>query len=440
MKLLAGATSDVGQVREKNEDSFLVDDRLALFAVADGMGGHRGGAVASSTSLEALRASVASGDEISDAVQSANDAVFEAASDDPELAGMGTTLTAAVAIDGSTLLVGHVGDSRAYLVRGDDMAQVTEDHSLVEELVREGRLTRAQADVHPQRSIITRALGVEPIIAVDLYAIRPENGDRLVLCSDGLTTMLRDREIVGILRAESDPRAAADLLVDAANEAGGEDNITAVVIVVTEVDGSAPDAAMIVATAEAAIQPAARTTPVSSPGVEPWSPGALDAPPPSGDDDEDELVVTTTGGRSRVSAVLLIVVPIFVLIIVAIVAVGWYARRSYYVGIDDGEVVLYQGVPGGVLGWDPTVEHRTGLLVEDLTSADATDLANGAAQGSRSRAEEYIEQIDERTEAAVAATSTTTTTTSTTTTPPTTTRRTTTSAPTVTTASPTTSS
>ncbi|MEP6626184.1 MAG: Stp1/IreP family PP2C-type Ser/Thr phosphatase, partial [Acidimicrobiia bacterium] len=220
MRIVSGAATATGRVREGNEDSYLVDRRLQLFAVADGMGGHRAGEVASATALEGLRLAVDSGSEIGDAVGRANSAVWDKASADTQLAGMGTTLTAAWS-DGTTLTVAHVGDSRAYLLRGDTLQRVTVDHSLVEELIRDGRLTEEQAAVHPQRSIITRALGIDSSVAVDVYSLVLQANDRVMICSDGLTSMVRAVGIAEILRRESDPTAAANALVDAANEAGG---------------------------------------------------------------------------------------------------------------------------------------------------------------------------------------------------------------------------
>src|SRR3954471_4096987 len=238
MRLVPGGATDQGQVRDSNEDGYVVDRRLQLFAIADGMGGHRAGEVASATALEALRASVASGTGLGDAITSANAAVFSKATDDESLSGMGTTLTALVP-DGDRVLVGHVGDSRAYLLRDGELRQLTTDHSLVQEFIREGRLTEEQAAVHPQRSIITRALGVEPDVEVDVYPVPLHAGDRILLCSDGLSTMLRSDDIAGLLRRESDPTRAANLLVDAANAAGGEDNITTIVVDVED-DGADP--------------------------------------------------------------------------------------------------------------------------------------------------------------------------------------------------------
>ncbi len=234
MRLITGAATDVGRVREGNEDAYLVDDAMGLVAVADGMGGHRGGEVASATALEALRAAITHGRPLRESMEDANEAVFTKSLTDDELRGMGTTLTAATLVTGGTVLVGHVGDSRAYLLHDGVLRQLTVDHSLVEELVREGRLTADEAAVHPQRSIITRALGVDPSVEVDVYSVELAPGDRLLLCSDGLTGMVQAEIIAGTLRREEDPARAAAALIDAANVAGGEDNITAVVVAVTD--------------------------------------------------------------------------------------------------------------------------------------------------------------------------------------------------------------
>jgi len=195
VKLAAASATDQGRVRSNNEDAFLIDDQRALFAVADGMGGHRGGEVASHTAIEALRAAIANGTPLHDAITRANTAVLTRAAGDDELTGMGTTMTAVVAIGGRQLLIGHVGDSRAYMMHEGTLRRATDDHSLVEELVREGRLTPEQAEAHPQRAIVTRALGVDDPVDVDLYTLDVEAGDRVLLCSDGLTTMVRERDI-----------------------------------------------------------------------------------------------------------------------------------------------------------------------------------------------------------------------------------------------------
>jgi protein phosphatase len=230
LRFRAGAATDVGRVRDHNEDGFLVDDTLGLVAVADGMGGHNAGEVASAAALDALRIAFSAGATIDSAVSAANEIVYEQSVADRNLRGMGTTLTAgALGIDG-TLLLGHVGDSRAYIVRDGALDRITTDHSLVEELIQAGELTEAEAERDPRRSMITRALGLEPGVDVDLESVDLRAGDRLLLCSDGLTTMVSEGEIASILSDEGDPHAAARTLVEAANDAGGSDNITVVVI------------------------------------------------------------------------------------------------------------------------------------------------------------------------------------------------------------------
>jgi protein phosphatase len=230
MRFAVGAVTDVGRERSGNEDRFLVDEDRHLYAVADGMGGHRAGEVASATAIETLQDAYRAGRALDEAMEEANSAVFAKASSNAEMRGMGTTLTAVALVDDRTALLGHVGDSRAYLMRDGDVTQVTDDHSLVEQLVREGRLSPEEAARHPQRAIITRALGVDPDVEVDTYRIDLRPGDRILLCSDGLTNMVDDRTIAGLLRRQRDPQQAAKALVDAANRAGGDDNITCVVV------------------------------------------------------------------------------------------------------------------------------------------------------------------------------------------------------------------
>ncbi|MEA2477113.1 MAG: family protein phosphatase, partial [Actinomycetota bacterium] len=233
MTVRYGVATDVGRVREGNEDSYLVD--APLFVVADGMGGHVAGDVASATAVEVLdersssmRASEPS--SLESAIKEANVAIFKKAQSDAALRGMGTTCTLLM-IDGSNAQFAHVGDSRAYLFRQGKLSQITEDHTLVNRMVAEGRIDEDEARHHPQRSVITRALGVDSDVQVDLVSLRLEDGDRILLCSDGLTTMLENPDVSQVLSNENDPQAAAENLIHAANAAGGEDNITAIVIV-----------------------------------------------------------------------------------------------------------------------------------------------------------------------------------------------------------------
>ena len=189
MKVTAGASTDIGQVREVNEDSFILDQ--PLFAVADGMGGHRGGEVASKLALETIGALFRGGEggSLAEHVRAANREVFGRSMLDPSVAGMGTTLTAAL-VEGSRVRLAHVGDSRAYQLRAGEIRLLTEDHTLVHRMVLEGEITAEEAEVHPHRSVLTRALGVDVDVAVDEGAIDVRGGDRLLLCTDGLTAML----------------------------------------------------------------------------------------------------------------------------------------------------------------------------------------------------------------------------------------------------------
>ena len=369
LKLVAAGVTDVGRVRDGNEDDFLDQaDRLGLVAVADGMGGHRAGEVASATALEALRAAVAAGEPLREAIEGANEAVLEKSESNHELHGMGTTLTAGMLGADGSLTVGHVGDSRAYLIRGGELRQITDDHSLVEEMVRGGELTPEQAEVHPQRSIITRALGIDPQVDVDVYPVELQPGDRILLCSDGLTTMVRPEEIANILGREPDPRRAAQLLVDAANAAGGEDNVTAVIIEAVEVAEEPGDAA----------------------------PGAVAV-----DDGEDATATDTRPPKRRrrkgrtLLRIALWALPILLVLAVAFAFVGWYARNTYYVGIDRGRVTVFQGNKGGLLIWDPTIERRTDLDadVPPLTDAQLQDIRDGKKFSSRSGADAYVRRL-----------------------------------------------
>ena len=219
--------SDTGMVRTGNEDSFLA--RSPLFVVADGMGGASAGEIASRTAVEEFAAGIPSGDnpeaQLAQVVAAANAKINADAAANESRRGMGTTITAALVGDG-TVAVAHVGDSRAYLIRGGAIAQLTRDHTLVDELVRQGQLTEQEAAEHPQRSIITRALGPEPSVEIDTFSQPLEDGDILLLCSDGLTGMVGDRDLLDTVQSAKSLAAAAKSLIASANAAGGRDNIT----------------------------------------------------------------------------------------------------------------------------------------------------------------------------------------------------------------------
>ena len=240
----SASATDPGRKRRQNEDSFVA--RPPIFAIADGMGGARAGEIASELAAGALKAATASGggpELIAQLVQEANRRVHERASSDPSTSGMGTTMTVALVEPSGELTFGHVGDSRAYMLRDGRLEQLTDDHSLVAELVRRGELSERDAEVHPQRSVITRALGTDPDVDVDTFTWQPEDGDLYLLCSDGLSDMISGDEIEEILRKNRDDLdTAARALVKAANRGGGDDNITAVLFEMVEGEGAPPEA------------------------------------------------------------------------------------------------------------------------------------------------------------------------------------------------------
>ena len=251
MHVTARGQTDVGRKRDHNEDSFLVDGELGLFVVADGMGGHAGGGTASSLAVQTIQERLRVAREVDprlftaggsaleenplrevlrEAVESACEAIFLAGQSDPSLAGMGTTVTSLL-VSGASAFVAHVGDSRCYLARRGSIYQISEDHSLVNEQLKAGAITVDEARNSRFKNIITRSVGFEPDVMVDLMGLELEQGDRLVVCSDGLTNQLDDEEILELLEgAESGD--APRRLVALANERGGDDNITVVVVTV----------------------------------------------------------------------------------------------------------------------------------------------------------------------------------------------------------------
>ena len=227
----AKGISDTGRRRLRNEDAYICEP--PLFAVADGMGGARAGEIAArlaAAALEEAGTETRGAEGVAALIAEANRRIWERSLTDPETAGMGTTVTAALVDAASgTVAIGHVGDSRAYLLRGGAIEQLTTDHSLVAELVESGILTPEEAERHPQRSAITRALGTEPTVDVDAFTVETRAGDVFVLCSDGLSIMVADEDVASVIEAaERDPARAAEGLVAAANARGGEDNVTVV--------------------------------------------------------------------------------------------------------------------------------------------------------------------------------------------------------------------
>jgi serine/threonine protein phosphatase PrpC len=225
-----GHGTDPGRKRRRNEDDYVAEP--PLFAIADGMGGAQAGELASSLAAGAVRddeGAAGSGERhVTELIQEANRRVYQRSNEDASASGMGTTMTVALVEDGAVVF-GHVGDSRAYLIRDGKLDQLTEDHSLVAELVRSGKLSPEEAETHPQRSVITRALGTDPDVDVDTFSIQTQPGDLFMLCSDGLTSMVEDQAILETVeKNRGDLQTAAKALIRAANKGGGEDNITVV--------------------------------------------------------------------------------------------------------------------------------------------------------------------------------------------------------------------
>ncbi|MGH8998588.1 MAG: Stp1/IreP family PP2C-type Ser/Thr phosphatase [Acidimicrobiia bacterium] len=410
MRFVHGALTDVGRGRPANEDQYLVDPDAGLFAVADGMGGHRAGEVASATAIATLRQAFDAGSPLDEAIRDANAAVFAQAEANVDMRGMGTTLTAAVLVDGRIARLGHVGDSRAYLMRDGGVTQVTDDHSLVEQLVREGSLAPEDAVNHPQRAVITRALGIDPDVEVDLYDIDLRPGDRIVLCSDGLSNMVADEGIAAVLAAQRHPQQAAAALVEAALEAGGDDNVTVVVIdALGDVTAEASAASLALGAQRRVDEPTGEwvaftegeadeadeaeeaeetTTPEerqasAEPSPAPAAPHAGTEPTPA-------------HRKARARRILAWVLPVILLLGAGVALVGWYARRTYYVGLHGDGVALYRGQPGGVLGWDPTVEEEGDLAASELTPADREGLAEGHRFSDRNDAVRFLERLERR--------------------------------------------
>ncbi len=229
-----GSATDVGQVRDHNEDSLFVAP--PLYMVADGMGGHAAGEVASELAVQTvaqLAPAYPNGPMLENALIEANRAVYDMARNNPRRQGMGTTVTAAL-LQGTRLVLAQVGDSRAYLLHNGILQQLTRDHSFMQDLIDAGEITPEQARIHPQRNYITRALGTAPSVEVDTYDLNVSPGDRLLLCTDGLSGMIDDHDIADTLAGISNPQNCVNSLIAQANEAGGHDNVTAIVVDVAQ--------------------------------------------------------------------------------------------------------------------------------------------------------------------------------------------------------------
>ena len=368
MKLAWGASSHVGMVRQQNEDAFVAESNV--FAVADGMGGHNAGEVASALAVEGLRRAAAAGFSAAEgliaAINTTNATIHEASGGLSEQRGMGTTLTALVplpATDGEPqrVVVANVGDSRIYLWRGNELKQVSADHSYVQELLSEGLITAAEARIHPRRNIVTRALGIEGDVNADSWVLPMVVGDRYVLCSDGLVDEVDDAEIAAILRASTNPQVAADHLVQVANNHGGRDNTT---VVVVDILGDTATTST--------------TVPESS------------APSPG-----EPAVHVAASARQR--RVLVGVALVAVMAVGALSAVGWYARDGYFVGFagqgDQAQLVVFKGRADQILWFRPTIEIDSGVVRQEIFPSLADDIDDQPKYDSLARAEAYVNSI-----------------------------------------------
>lgn len=381
--------TDPGRRRRNNEDVFVCEP--PLFAIADGMGGAQAGEVASGLAAEALKeGSDGSGtpeERVNTLIQSANRRVYERAQEDSALTGMGTTLTLALVGEG-TVTFGHVGDSRAYRLRDGKLDQVTDDHSLVAELTRAGKLSEEEAESHPQRSVITRALGTDPDVDGDIFRVETNEGDIFLLCSDGLSDMVGDQAIEEILQKQrGNLKKAAQELVKAANKSGGEDNITVLLFEIGEpVEGE-----------EAAAEPVAEDDEDTLSGLEGIP--VIEARPDEWavDGDVPDAVVEPAprraGRRHRAYWIAA------VLVLLAIIGLGLFGlSQSHFVGAQkNGRVAVYQGLPYDIAGIHlyRTV-YVSRLLSAQLTQTERRRLFDhslrsyGSAKGAIQRYEEEI--------------------------------------------------
>ena len=339
--------TDVGRQRSANEDSLVL--RPPFFAVADGMGGARAGEVASAIAAEAFEGASAAGEaaeaQLARLLREANRRIYDLAVTDESHRGMGTTLTAAKVHDGEVSLA-HVGDSRAYRMRDGGLEQITRDHSLVAELERSGQITPEAAEHHPQRSIITRALGPEPDVEVDTYTLSARDGDLFLLCSDGLTSMISDDEVAAILRTSATLDEAADALIKAANQSGGKDNITVVLFRIGELGDAVPEATTVVP-GDAAAEDETIAGQLSADEVRAATPAP--APTAAGKPIEPIPPAPPARAKPRRRGRLGLVMKILLgLALLAAAVTGLYAlsRQVYFVGTNDGGLVtVYRGIP-----------------------------------------------------------------------------------------------
>ncbi len=381
------AATDTGYVRESNQDALFVDDALAI--VADGMGGHAAGEVASAMTVETLYQGFvhqATLDAMVRSFDAANREVLSDAKTNPDRFGMGTTALCVALLDepgaGRAPVLFHVGDSRAYQLRDGALKQLTQDHSVAEEWVRMGRLTPEEALVHPRRHQLTRAIGVDQPLEIDVQSLSVQVGDRVLLCSDGMSNELTPEQIATLAGADVGLDEAVQSLVQAAKNAGGRDNISAVLVEFDEVyEASVPINRVI--------------TPLPP------------APPPA------DLVNALLPSRAKRQRRLVTWRTSGAVLVLAALAWGfvaimhWYAYANFYISTDAGRVVIYQGQPGGVLWFKPQLSHLTRYTAKDFRPADQSAIAATINEPSKAAAIAYLTYLHGQYQLSIPTTTTT---------------------------------
>ena len=400
-----GALSDIGLHRKTNEDAF--EAQPPLYVVCDGMGGANAGEVASGLAVETLVARATAGDSLLEAAEAANTAVFERASANPEQAGMGTTLTAFL-LEGSAAHFVHIGDSRAYLLRDGGLEQLSDDHSLVGEMVRDGRLTVDEAAAHPHRSILSRALGTEARAKIDEFSIDLLPGDVLLLCSDGLSGPVSN-DALRLALTRGDPREAAGRLVQEARRQGGPDNITAVVVRVDEAMDAGDDEVTLVAavedddTAELPFVVAADEDDDWA-GAQELDGDAADALAATAADLHAErsgdaagaaaaAVADASRRRRRSARRLGAVAAVLTLLTVAAAAGAFFLSTLFFIGVDDGRLAIYSGVPVELGPIPLHAVYRRSVVTYDSLSPSARTIVDEQRLRDRTNAFSVSDQL-----------------------------------------------
>ena len=393
LRLSWGGATDQGRIRANNQDAMYADS--GLFVVADGMGGHQGGEVAANlavrTVAKADRESLA---QLRDGIIEANRVVHETAIDQPELHGMGTTLTAlAVSREAESpqFVILNVGDSRVYRHRAGQLEQLTEDHSYVAELMRRGELDEDAAAVHPYRNMLTRAIGVHAEVEIDEWLLDPVAGDRFILCSDGVTNELDDSEIAEQLALEQDPSTTAKALVGLANDRGGRDNSTVLIVdvrveLVDSTDEDLPE------------EDDESQSPILAPPDQPNLPES-DGEEPSVEQSRSSTIKQRSWLYDRVHitlGTLIISMVLLVTSVAMVTTIGWYARSGYHVGVVANHVVIQKGRVGGLLWFEPTLQQWTEIQTVQLTDQDLRRLSDGEQMSDLAEAQDFVANLRTR--------------------------------------------